>query len=84
MKSQDPNSVLSRIIVTPCFRLDPDLHQALDAVRSSLEMAPEDAQVEGHDAPRIRVLVVDQITSLFKDHQVNTNSAGKAARHTLI
>lgn len=76
--SQDPVPVLSRMIVTPCFRLDPDLHAALDVFRESLETASQPANEEegGRERLRIRVVVVDQITSLFKDHLVNTNAAG--------
>lgn len=63
------------MIVTPCFRLDPDVHQALDTIRESLERDGEEP--ESSDHARIRVLVVDQITSLFKDHITNTNSGGE-------
>ena len=63
------------MIVTPCFRLDPDIHQALNTVRESLERDGDEP--EGSDHARIRVLVVDQITLLFKDHITNTNSGGE-------
>lgn len=63
------------MIVTPCFRLDPDIHQALSTVRESLEKDEDEPEGSGH--ARIRVLVVDQITSLFKDHITNTNSGGE-------
>lgn len=66
--------MLERIIVTPCFRLDPDLYQALSNVKESLEGS---ADQEGGSRSHIRVLVVDQITSLFKDHLTNTNSGGE-------
>jgi hypothetical protein len=56
------------LIVTPCFRLDPDLSQVLDTIRSSLE--------GGSEEDGIAVIVLDQVTALFKDQLVNTNSAG--------
>jgi hypothetical protein len=56
------------LIVTPCFRLDPDLYQVLDTIRTSLE---GDSEEDG-----IAVIVLDQVTALFKDQLVNTNSAG--------
>jgi hypothetical protein len=67
-------------MVTPCFRLDPDLYQTLDTLRENLE------SVEGGESSRkgkLRVLVVDQITALFKDQLVNTNSAGMSLSFSL-
>jgi hypothetical protein len=71
---QDMTPTLSRLIVSPCFRLDPDFHQAINNIQSSL--GQENAG-ESSEQGRIRFLVVDQITSLFKDQLVNTNSAGE-------
>jgi hypothetical protein len=59
--------VLSRLIVTPCFRLDPDLYQCLDTIRNTLENG---------DGGGIVMIVLDQVTALFKDQLINTNSAG--------
>jgi len=64
--------VLSRLIVTPCFRLDPDLYQVLDTVRTSLEG-------QSGSTGGISVIVLDQVTALFKDQLVNTNSAGSSS-----
>ena len=59
--------MLSRLIVTPCFRLDPDLYQMLDTIRTTLE---------AEDGGGIVMIVLDQVTALFKDQLINTNSAG--------
>jgi len=59
--------VLSRLIVTPCFRLDPDLYQCLDTIRTTLET---------EDGGGIMMIVLDQVTALFKHQLINTNSAG--------
>ena len=64
--------MLSRLIVTPCFRLDPDLYQVLDTVRTSLEG-------QSGSTGGISVIVLDQVTALFKDQLVNTNSAGSSS-----
>ena len=53
--------------MTPCFRLDPDLYQVLDTIRTTLET---------EDGGGIAMIVLDQVTALFKDQLINTNSAG--------
>ena len=64
--------MLSRLIVTPCFRLDPDLYQVLDTIRTSLDD-------QSGSPGGISVVVLDQVTALFKDQLVNTNSAGSSS-----
>jgi hypothetical protein len=74
--------VLSRLIVSPCFRLDPDFYQAVTNIRAELDQ--EDTEGERSTTGRLRFIVIDQITSLFKDQLVNTNSAGEALVPVII
>ena len=53
--------------MTPCFHLDPDLYQVMDTIRNALETG---------DGGGIYMIVLDQVTALFKDQLNNTNSAG--------
>jgi hypothetical protein len=34
---QDPTSVLDRLIVSPCFRIDPELYDGLAAIKAEYE-----------------------------------------------
>jgi hypothetical protein len=62
--------------VTPSFRLDPDIYQVLDTIRTSLENDGQEGEGESSQQGVIRMIVLDQVTALFKDQLVNTNSAG--------
>ncbi|ORY20950.1 hypothetical protein BCR39DRAFT_554407 [Naematelia encephala] len=73
----DARSVLERLVVVPCFRIEPDLYDVLGQVRNELEQIQE-------GVARTRLLVVDPVTNLFKDLMTNTSAQGHAIIVTVL
>ncbi|KAK4685825.1 hypothetical protein P7C73_g4316, partial [Tremellales sp. Uapishka_1] len=69
---EEPNNVLDRLQVTPCFNLEPDLVDALSDIQRLLENP-------SRGSPRIKAVVIDPIMILFKDTLNNSSAQGHAA-----
>ncbi|RSH92609.1 hypothetical protein EHS25_008054 [Saitozyma podzolica] len=81
MGENDPTSVLDRLIVSPCFRIDPELYDGLAAIKAEYE------RDEDHDAgsvTRTRMLVIDPLSSLLKDMLLASTAQGHAAMVTVL
>lgn len=74
--------MLDRLIVSPCFRLEPDLYDALASIQRELEEHEEAGA--STVKPRTRVVVIDPINNLFKDTLMNTSAQGHAAMITVL
>lgn len=80
---QDPAEVLSRLVVSPCYNLDPDLWSALEGIRAEddvsrftiragLQLIPRESRA----AVRTTMLVIDSVTPLLKDLMMGSGSQG--------
>lgn len=70
--------MLDRLVVSPCFRVEPDLYNVLADIQAESSSSNEQ-QV------KTRILVIDPISNLFKNMLLSTSSAqGYAAMVTVL
>ncbi|OXG25687.1 hypothetical protein C361_01647 [Cryptococcus neoformans Tu259-1] len=74
-KIQNSTSVLSRITVLPCFKLD-DMYEALGLLKETAISQAEE--------PRTKILIIDNIFTYFKDRLTNTSAQGHAELVTVM
>ncbi|ORX34218.1 hypothetical protein BD324DRAFT_637144 [Kockovaella imperatae] len=77
--TENIEGVLNRLVVMRCFSVEPDMHEAFGKIEASLEDSSENT-----DQPRVKVIVIDSITNLFKDALMPTTSQGHAAMISLM
>ncbi|GFZ43194.1 hypothetical protein JCM24511_00913 [Saitozyma sp. JCM 24511] len=80
MGEKDPTSVLDRLVVSPCFRIDPELYEGLAAIKAEYERDEDDAD----SVMRTRILVIDPLSSLLKDMLLASTAQGHAAMVTVL
>ncbi|KAK1927712.1 hypothetical protein DB88DRAFT_479000 [Papiliotrema laurentii] len=77
---QDVDAVLCRLVIIPCFQVEPDLFDIVGTIKAGLEGA-EPADGSGL---RTAVLVIDPIVNLFRDTLTSTTAQGHAAMVTVM
>ncbi|OWZ70788.1 hypothetical protein AYX14_03844 [Cryptococcus neoformans] len=74
-KIKNATSVLSRITVLPCFKLD-DMYEALGLLK--------ERAISQADEPRTKILIIDNIFTYFKDRLTNASAQGHAELVTVM
>lgn len=74
-KIENATSVLSRIMVVPCFKLD-DMYETLGRLKEKA--------ISQADERRTKILIIDNIFTHFKDRLTNTSAQGHAELVTVM